>query len=265
MSKALLSVVVALLPAVGWAAGSVTGAAILVPQLAPGQTYSNVFSIMHSLKVDGYDEYVRRNGGSADYTVLAAAAQLWRVRSAWRYDGQPGGIDEAELRDGGRTACTVKADAHLSCQAYLDGSGLIYNPTLWGAVPPQLRAGQTWKVEVTPAWELGGANGVEQVTVQSVDAAAGSAVLMREGRSTGAFGEGEPQQRQLTRNGQTETLDITPGTAHWKGYTTIVRGVIFSDELLVTRDATLKARDGHTVTATERWIMLLNSAPFPTN
>jgi hypothetical protein len=265
MSQALLPVVVALLPAVACAAGTATAVAPLAPQFAPGQTYSNVFSIMHSIKADGYDEYARRNGGSADYTVLAADAHVWRVRSAWRYDGQPGGIDESELRDDGRTACTLKADAHMACQPYLDGSGLVYNPTLWGDAPAQLRAGQTWKVAVTPAWELGGANGTEQVTVVSVDPAAGSAVLMREGHSNGAFGEGEPQQRQLTRNGQTETLDITPGTAHWQGYATIVRGVIFSDELLVTRDATVKAKDGHTVKATERWIMLLNSAPFPTN
>lgn len=35
--------------------------------------------------------------------------------------------------------------------------------------------------------------------------------------------------------------------------------------LLVTRDATLKAKDGHTVKATERCIMLLDTARFPTN
>jgi len=40
--------------------------------------------------------------------------------------------------------------------------------------------------------------------------------------------------------------------------------VIFSDELLVTRDSILRTKSGDQVRATERWIMVLNAAPYPT-
>jgi hypothetical protein len=38
----------------------------------PGRSYGNVFSISRSVQADGYDELVRRNGGSADYSVSSS-------------------------------------------------------------------------------------------------------------------------------------------------------------------------------------------------
>jgi hypothetical protein len=239
-------------------------AAMLLPQLVPGQTYGTVFSIMRSIKADGYDEYAGRNGGSADYTIITANPDAWHMRLRWRYDGRNTGAAEVVLRDAGRTYCTLTSEGKEDCQPALDASGLVYNPLLWGAPPKALAAGMTWKVNIKPAWELGGENGTEQVTVVSVEAARDTVVLMREGTAEGSFGEGESTQRQLTRGGQTESLDLVPGKSHWKGYTTIVRGVIFSDELLVTRDSMLRTKSGDQVHATERWIMLLNAAPYPT-
>jgi hypothetical protein len=102
------------------------------------------------------------------------------------------------------------------------------------------------------------------VSVISVDARTGTVVLLREGSAQGFFGEGEPTQRELTHEGKSETLDVLPGTAHWKGYTTVVKGIIFSDALLVTRADVLRGKDGHEVQASERWIMLLNAAPGAT-
>jgi len=238
--------------------------ATLVPQFVPGQTYGTVFSIMRSVKADGYDEYAGRNGGSADYTIITANPDAWHMRLTWRYDGRNSGGAEVVLRDHGRTSCTLTSDGKEDCQPALDGSGLVYNPLLWGSPPKTLAAGMTWKVNIKPAWELGGENGTEQVTVVSVEAATDTVVLMRDGRADGLFGEGESTQRQLTRGGQTESLDLIPGKSHWKGYTTIVKGVIFSDELLVTRDSILRTKSGDQVRATERWIMVLNAAPYPT-
>jgi hypothetical protein len=245
-------------------AGAAPATATLVPQFVPGQTYGTVFSIMRAIKADGYDDYAGRNGGSADYTVIAVTPDAWRLRLAWRYDGRNTGSSEVELHDGGRTSCTRSEEGKEDCGPALDASGLIYNPLLWGSPPKALAAGMTWKVDIAPAWELGGANGTEQVTVVSIDAAKNTVVLMREGASDGAFGEGEPTQRHLTRGGQAETLDLIPGKSHWTGYTTIVKGVIFSDELLVTRDSMLRTSAGQQVHASERWIMLLNAAPYPT-
>lgn len=263
MYKSLPTVLVMLSLASSGAEAAPVSAA-LVPHFVPGQTYGTVFSIMRSIKADGYDEYAGRNGGSADYTIITARPDVWHMRLAWRYDGRNTGGAEVILRDGGRTYCTLTADGKEDCQPALDGSGLVYNPLLWGPPPKTLAAGTTWKVDIKPAWELGGANGSEQVTVISVEAARGAVVLMREGTAEGLFGEGESNKRQLTRDGQTETLDLIPGKSHWKGYTTIVQGVIFSDELLVTRDSTLRSKSGEQVPATERWIMLLNAAPYPT-
>lgn len=263
MNRSLPTVLLVLsLPTSG--ALAAPASATLVPHFVPGQTYGTVFSIMRSIKAEGYDEYAGRNGGSGDYTIVTAEPDAWHIRLAWRYDGRNSGDAEVILRRGGGSYCTVTAAGKEDCQPALDASGLVYNPLLWGSPPKTLDAGITWQVDVKPAWELGGANGREQVTVVSVDAARGAVVLMREGTAEGLFGEGESTQRQLTRSGQTETLDLIPGESHWKGYTTIVKGVIFSDELLVTRDSTLRSKSGAQVRATERWIMLLNAAPYPT-
>jgi hypothetical protein len=245
-------------------ADAATGDAALVPEFVAGQTFGTVFSIMRSLKADGFDEYAGRNGGSADYAVIAVRPDAWRLRVNYRYDGRATGGDEVELRDGGRTTCTLKPNAKEDCQPTLDGSGLIYNPLIWGMPPAKIAVGTTWKVDITPAWELGGAHGSEQVTVISVDKSTNTIVLLRDGTSEGSFGEGEPTQRQLSRAGQTETVEVLPGKAHWRGYTTVSKGIICSDELLVTRESRVRTQSGALVAASERWIMLLNSAPYPT-
>jgi len=246
-----------------------TGDDYLTPNFHPGQTYSNVFSILSSRKAEGYDEHAGRNGGSADYTVLSSNATVWRFKVMERYDGQPAEHPrESEMRDAGRTHCHVNADGKDECQPYLDASGLTYNPALWGVPPKQLTAGMSWKVDIRQAWELGGKNGVETVTVVRVDPLTRTATLMREGTGEGFYTEGvgyeEASTVQLSHKGQTESFDVTPGITHWKGYTTFVKGIVFSDELLVTRDDVLRGKDGKTVNAAGRRIMLLNASPFPT-
>jgi hypothetical protein len=70
-------------------------------------------------------------------------------------------------------------------------------------------AGTTWRLEIKAAWELGGANGTEQVTVLSVDTATDTLVLMRECSAEGFFGEGEPTTRLLTRGEHTESVPVS--------------------------------------------------------
>jgi len=241
-----------------------TGDDYLVPRFQAGQTFSTVFSILRSMKADGYDEHAGRNGGSADATVLSNSASAWRFTSTWRYDGQAEGHDQRELRDGGRTYCSLNGDAKDKCQPYLEASGLTYNPALWGVPPKQLVQGMSWKVDLTRAWELGGKNGTETVTVIHLDPLTETVTLMREGTAEGFFSEGDAATTQLNHGGQTEAFDIVPGTSHWKGYTTFVKGIVFSDELLVTRNDVLHGKNGQIVNATDRRIMLLNAAPFPT-
>ena len=115
--------IVAMLYAGAVSAEVPTGDDYLVPRFRAGQTLSNVFSILRSMKADGYDEHVSRNGGSADDTVLSIRPSAWRFSSTWRYDGQAGGHDEEELRDGGRTYCSVNVGTQDKCSPYLEASG----------------------------------------------------------------------------------------------------------------------------------------------
>ena len=245
-------------------AKTLTGEDYLTPRFSAGETYGNVFSILSSIKADGYDEHASRNGGSGDYSMLAGSPTAWHFTTSWRYDGRPVGSDEAELHDGGRTYCSVKKGAKAQCQPYLEASGLAYNPALWGIAPGRLSVGMHWTVDLPQAWELGGSHGTETVTVIRLDPLTCSATLLREGTATGFFSEGDSNTVQLSRSGQTESFDVTPGTSHWKGYTTFVKGLIFSDELLVTRSEILHGKDGKTINASTRRIMLLNAAPYPT-
>ena len=142
----------------------------LIPHFSAGQTFSNVFSILNSRKTEGYDERAGRNGGSADYVVLAASPAAWRFNAVGRYDGRPAGHHyEFEMRDGGSTSCLVGSGDKEQCEPYLDASGLTYNAALWGVPPKRLSAGMTWKVDIYPAWELGGKRGVETITVIRID------------------------------------------------------------------------------------------------
>jgi hypothetical protein len=113
-----------------------TGDDYLAPHLKPAHLNSNVFSISRSIRAEGYDELVRRNGGSADYTVTSVGADSWQFMLAYHYDGQPAGAEVLELRDGGRIACNDG-----KCAPNTDASGLIYNPALWGKPPKRLTVG----------------------------------------------------------------------------------------------------------------------------
>jgi hypothetical protein len=230
----------------------------LTPQFRAPATYSNVFSISRSIKADGYDELVGRNGGSADYVVTASNPASWHFRLTYRYDGQPEGVQDLELRDGGRTAC-----GDGKCARATDASGLIFNPALWGLPPKHLLVGGHWKVSLRDPWELGGSKGEEVITVIRLDSKSGTVTLMREGSSEGSFAD-ESKQIKMKREGKPVELELIPGVSRWKGYTTFAKGVVISDELLVNRLDILKQQDGKEITAVERRIMLLNASPPPT-
>jgi hypothetical protein len=89
-----------------------TGDDYLTPHFVAGQTYSDVFSILSSRRVDGYDEHAGRNGGSADYPVVSANPLVWRFKSASRYDGRPADQNESGWKDGGRSYYSVSADGN---------------------------------------------------------------------------------------------------------------------------------------------------------
>jgi hypothetical protein len=231
----------------------------LTPRIAVGEHNSNIYSIASSVKAEGFDELVRRNSGSADYTLTQESADhalTFNVRDI--YDGSPVNQGEFTMREGGATDCNSKGE----CHTYTDASGLLYNQLLWGRPPEHLTAGMTWKVTINQAWEFGAA-GTQTVTVMRVDDANGTVTLMREGAATGALAD-EPTEVTLVKNGKKITLDVTPGKAQWTGYTTFRHGIVLNDELLVTRTEDLDSKETGIVKATLRRYMLSNAAPYPT-
>jgi len=230
----------------------------LIPRIAVGEHVSNVFSVAASVKAAGFDELVGRNSGSADYTLTKSSPDHGLTFDAHDiYDGSPADHAENIVRDGGATSCWDG-----QCRTYTDASGPVYNRLLWGDPPAQPKAGMTWTVTIPQPWELGPA-GTQTVTVEHVDRTDGSVTLKREGTATGFFA-GESHQVTLTKNGTKVTLDVTPGQAHWSGYTTFRQGIVLSDELLVVRTDKLHSKSTGTVDATRRRYMLLNAAPYPT-
>lgn len=266
----ILAIVICLASSVDGSSSKETSAAsyrsedYLVPNFHKGESYSNVFSILSSRKVNGYDERVVRNGGSADYVVRSSTEGVTDFYLSYRYDGNPPTFNEDyETRDAGKTSCTFTAGQKKKCAPYLDASGLIYNPALWGDPPKTLSVGSTWTKNIAEPWELGGKQGTETVTVLRIDPASKSITLMREGAASGLFAS-EPETTSLNRTGQAATFKVVPGTAHWKGYTTYVKGLVFSDALTVTRTDELQGADGEMLNSDSRRIMLLNASPYPT-
>lgn len=230
----------------------------LVPHILVGEHFSNVFSIAQSIKSEGFDELVWRNGGSADYTLTQAGAdQAFTFESRDRYDGTPADQAENIIRGGGATSCWKG-----ECRTYTDASGLLYNRLLWGDPPANLKAGMSWKVTIDQAWELGPA-GIQTVTVTHIDDTDGTVTLKREGMAAGAFAN-ESGRVKLVKSGKSFAMDVTPGQAHWSGYTTFRHGVVLSDELLVVRNDGLHSAETGTMKAVTRRYMLLNAAPYPT-
>jgi Tol biopolymer transport system component len=230
----------------------------LIPHITVGEHFSNVFSITESIKTEGFDELVWRNGGSADSTLKQAGAdQALIFDLRFRYDGTPAHQGENIIRGGGATSCWEG-----ECRTYTDASGLLYNRLLWGDPPAKLKAGMSWNVVIDQGWELGPA-GIQTVTVTHVDDTAGTVTLKREGTAAGAFAN-ESDHVTLVKNGKKVSLDITPGQAHWSGYTTFRHGIVLSDELLVVRNDELHSTEIGTMKAVTRRYMLLNAAPYPT-
>jgi hypothetical protein len=231
----------------------------LTPRMPVGQHISNVLSIAASVKAEGFDEIVGRNSGSADYTLTQmSAGPAFTFVTDGIYDGAPKYHAVDIIRDGGATSCF---DGN-QCSTYTDASGPLYNRLLWGDPPAMLKAGMVWKVTISQPWELGPA-GVQTVTVMRLDDSDGTVTLKREGSAIGAFAK-ERAQVTMTKNGKQILLLVTPGPAHWIGYTTFRHGIVLSDELLVVRIDQLHSEETGTVSATRRRYMLLNAAPYPT-
>jgi len=221
-----------------------------------GEKFGNVFSKTVSYEGGGIEAQADRGSGRALYEVIDASPSNPKFNTAGGYDGHPSRTGSVEVRNAGRTVCSIKSG---QCHPYLDDSGVIFDAFLWGTPTGKLEPGVSWKVVMPVAWELGPA-ATQTVTVIRVDPANGTVTLKREGSGDGPFADDE-KQMTVKKDGKVFTVDVVPGTAHWVGYTVFQRGVTMSDELLETRPLTVSSKEFGTATINERQFTLLNHSP----
>jgi hypothetical protein len=130
---------------------------------------------------------------------------------------------------------------------------------VWGKLPVAVHEGDSWKVEIKQPWELGGP-GTQTISVVQIDEKHHTIMLKREGSSE-VFYDGDAKQLNITtKDGKKVKMDLTPVASHWTGYTIFKKGIVISDELLVTRPINLKA-DSLSFTGKQREYILLNAMP----
>lgn len=235
-------------------------AAFLRPELKVGERLSDVFSKTVSTRGEGFMEKVDRISGTADYTVTGVTAKAIVFDEDDRYDGHPasGLLHDIEILRDGITNCFAG-----KCRINDQTSGLVFNPLLWGNAPEQLRAGMSWDVAIPAPWEIGPA-GTGEVRVLRVDPRNGVITLSRTGSGAGLSSDDQSREKSgkpmqiTTTAGKTIEVSLIPGKASWSGCTTIRRGIIVSDVIMVLRHVTLVSRNGDRFEGEQRSYTLLN-------
>ena len=218
-----------------------------------GEKLGNIFSRTISYKSADFPEIVYRAGGTGVYTVINNDPLNPVFDGVFRYDGRPESHSKVEVSDNGKT---VNYDGKSVTNT--DGSGVIYNTLIWGTAPAKIHKGDSWKINISQAWELGGA-GEQTITVLDIDAANHTIRLRREGNGDG-FYDNDMKQLNVTKDSKVVRMDVSPGRSHWVGYTTFKNGLVISDELMVKRSVTLTSGDLK-FTADQREYILLNAMP----
>lgn len=228
----------------------------LKPSFIPGEHLTTVFSKTVAITGAGFKDYVHRVSGTADYTVTKATPEAVVFNQAYRVDGFANGSGNVKLLNDDMTYCR-----NGRCKIDRETSGLIFNPLLWGRVPAKLEAGVSWTARINEPWELG-PPGSERVRVVRADPANYVVTLVRTGSGSGKSLDDRRVKTIsiVTSDGKTFRMSVIPGESRWRGYTTICRGLIIGDEIMLQRDVTLRAVSGLTLHGEERAYTLLDLA-----
>lgn len=228
----------------------------LTPNLKIGERLTSVFSKAVDISGPGFQEVVDRTSGTGDEVVTGINGDGITFSATVLYDGHAvqSGTD-TRLEDG------VSECWNGHCAVNDSTSGLLFNHYLWGEIPDDIHAGSSWTAMIAKPWEIGPA-GTEKVRVLRLDPANGEITLLREGAGAGNSSDDlrKPEITISTKDGRTLKVKMIPGESHWSGYTTICRGVIVGDEILVKRHVTLVAPDGETFEGEQRSYTLENLA-----
>ncbi|HJU26207.1 MAG TPA: hypothetical protein VJ722_06000 [Rhodanobacteraceae bacterium] len=251
-----LAVAVAALLCASLDASAAPSEHFLRPELEVGEHLTSVFSKAVDIAGPGFQEVVHRTSGTGEEVVTRIDGGDITFRATVRYDGRPvqNGTDK-RLADG-TTECW-----NDHCAVNDSTSGLLFNRYLWGEVPDNIEAGSSWTATIGKPWEIG-PPGTERVRVLRLDAPNGGITLTREGTGAGASSDDarQPQITITTNDGRSLRVKLIPGESHWSGYTTIRKGVIVGDEILLERPVTLVAGTGEKFQGKERVYTLENLA-----
>jgi hypothetical protein len=233
----------------------------LKPQVRVGEQITDVYAKSVSWSGPGLKGHVARYSGTSTYTVTSVEAGAIAFDELDRADGRPPSpaVGAKVLADG-NTWC-FNGECRINDQT----SGVFFIPLLWGTAPEEVHAGSAWRVEIDKPWEIG-PKGEEQVRVVDTDPVNGAITLMRHGTGEGWSSDelrwvrGKTPFQITTADGEQVVARPHPGTATWSGYTTIRRGVIVSDEIMLTQQMEFVARDGRSWHAELRVYTLLDLA-----
>lgn len=229
----------------------------LKPSLKVGETLASIFSKTVSITGSGFDEYTKRIAGSANNMVVKVTPEAIDFKTDYRYDGYPSGGGDYKILQDGITNCI-----NGKCTVNDETSGVLFNPLLWGVIPKDLTVGTQWTAHIARSWEIG-PPGTERVQVVRLDPINGVVVLAREGGGTGPSSDDEALKASgksvtITRSGKEIAVSVIPGETQWTGYTTVCRGVIVSDVIIVHRHVTMVSKTGETFQGEQRSYTLFN-------
>jgi hypothetical protein len=222
-------------------------------KLIKGDTLANIYSRTIAFTGNDFTPVVFRVSGTSIYEVVDNNRSKPVFNETDLYDGRP--------ESKGLSTIGLDGSARYNDQSFVNSSasGLLYSELVWGPVNKNIQEGDSWKNTISQPWELGGP-GTQVIKVIAIDKKNQTLTLQREGSSEGFFDQDKKQIEILTKDEKKLKMDVTPGTAHWIGYTTFKNGVILSDELLVSRPVTLSKDSLHFV-AKQREYILLNAMP----
>ncbi len=231
-----------------------TGKTYLMPQLAKGDSLANIYSRTITYSGDSFAPLVFRISGTSTYQVTDNNPLKPVFQEADLYDGRPISRSVSVIGLDGNNTYQDKTYTNTSA------SSLLYNELIWGPIPASVREGDTWQNKITIPWELGGV-GTQTVKVISIDEQHQTITLQREGHSEGPH-DNDPKQLDITTlEGKKLRLQLKTGTSHWTGITTFRKGIVISDELIVTRPVLLSDKDAK-FNGYHREYILLNAMPY---
>lgn len=234
----------------------------LAPRVHVDERITDVYAKSVSWFGAGLKGHVTRFSGTSTYTITAAGSDAIVFDEQDRGDGQPPSpvVHGAKVLADRNTWCY-----NGRCRTNDQTSGVFFIPLLWGAAPEHLQPGSTWNAKIDQPWEIG-PKGTERVRVVRTDPLDGGITLVRHGAGTGPSSDELRWVRAkhpieiTTLDGKHVAVTLHPGKATWSGYTTVRRGVIVGDEIMLTQQVQFVARDGRSWDAELRVYTLLNLA-----